>query len=90
VRVDDGTRPGYAEIRKQGEQVLCPGAVVTFQPASIHSVVNETARFSVSLHGYGRHINHANRFQFEPDRGRATAFIIKVDDKCAPRPDQAG
>jgi predicted metal-dependent enzyme (double-stranded beta helix superfamily) len=80
VRVDDGARPGYAEIRKQREQVLGPGEVVTFQPDSIHSVVNESDRVSVSLHVYGTHINHTHRFQFDPDRRSAKAYIVKVDD----------
>src|SRR5262245_12864271 len=79
VRLDDGARPGYAEIRKQREQVLGPGDAVTFQPDTIHSVINETDRVSLSLHVYGTHINHTHRFQFDPDRSSARAYMIKVD-----------
>ena len=49
TRVDDGSRSGRAEIRRQGDLVLGPGDVVTFLPDLIHSVVNETARVTVSL-----------------------------------------
>jgi predicted metal-dependent enzyme (double-stranded beta helix superfamily) len=80
VRMDDGSRPGYAKICKRREQVLGPGEVMTFQPDSIHSVVNETDRVSVSLHVYGTHINHTHRFQFDPDRNSASAYIVKVDE----------
>ena len=83
VRVDNGARPGHAEIRKQCEQVLGPGDVATFQPDSIHSVLNETAHVTVSLHVYGKHVNYTNRFQFDPERKSARAFIVKVDDESA-------
>jgi len=83
VRVDDGVWPGYAEIRKQREQLLGPGDVVTFQPDSIHSVINETAQVTVSLHVYGKHVNYTNRSQFDPERKSARAFIVKVDDDSA-------
>ena len=38
-RVDDGSRPGYAEVRKEWERVLKPGDVVHFAdtPGDIHS-----------------------------------------------------
>ena len=79
TRVDDGARPGYAEIRKESEQVVGPGEIVTFLPDSIHSVLNETDRVSVSLHVYGRHVNHTHRFRFDPDQRTLGAFVLKVD-----------
>jgi predicted metal-dependent enzyme (double-stranded beta helix superfamily) len=78
-RVDDGSRPGHAEIRKVGERVLGPGEVVTFQPDSIHSVVNESDRVTLSLHVYGRHVNHTIRSQFDPGQRLEKAFILKMD-----------
>ena len=79
TRVDDAARPGFAEIRKQGEQLVGPGDVVTFQPDSIHSVVNDTDRVSVSLHVYGRHVNHTHRFRFDPDRKTESPFLLNVE-----------
>lgn len=65
-RVDDGSRPGYAELIKQGEKVFGAGEVVSFLPDSIHSVVNETDAVTVSLHVYGKHVNYTTRSQFDP------------------------
>lgn len=77
-RLDDGTRPGYAEIRKQGEKVFGPGEVVSLLPAAIHSVVNETDGLTVSLHVYGRHLNHVKRSQFDPEARTETPFKVTV------------
>jgi predicted metal-dependent enzyme (double-stranded beta helix superfamily) len=76
-RVDDGARPGYAEIVKQGEKVFDAGEVVSFLPDSIHSVVNETGAVTVSLHVYGMHINHTTRSQFDPDTRIERPFKVK-------------
>jgi predicted metal-dependent enzyme (double-stranded beta helix superfamily) len=80
TRVDDGSRSGRAEIRRQGERVLEPGDVVTFLPDSIHSVVNETTRVTVSLHVYGKHVNYTKRSQFDPELGNEKEFILTVDE----------
>lgn len=76
-RVDDGSRPGYAEIRKQGERVFGPGEVVTFLADSIHSVVNETDRTTLSLHVYGVHPNYTGRSQFDPERNVEQPFTFR-------------
>jgi len=80
TRVDDGSRPGRADIRRVGDRMLGPGDVVTFQPESIHSVVNATALVTVSLHVYGKHVNYTTRSQFDPEQGTERAFILKVDE----------
>jgi predicted metal-dependent enzyme (double-stranded beta helix superfamily) len=79
TRLDDRSRPGHAEIRKGVAQVVGPGDVVTFQPDSIHSVVNETDRVSISLHVYGKHVNHTDRCQFDPERNVERAFVLRMD-----------
>jgi predicted metal-dependent enzyme (double-stranded beta helix superfamily) len=83
TRVDDGSRAGRAEVRRQGDLVLGPGDVVTFLPDSIHSVVNETARVTVSLHIYGKHVNYTKRSQFDPEEGTEKAFILTVDQSMS-------
>ena len=77
-RIDDGSRPGYAELRKEGEKVFGAGDVVSFLPGAIHSVVNETDRVSLSLHVYGKHLNYTGRSQFDPDRKIELPFIVRV------------
>jgi 4-amino-4-deoxychorismate lyase len=48
--------------------VLGPGDVLALQPDSIHSVINETGSVTVSLHVYGKHVNHTERSQFDPEQ----------------------
>lgn len=76
-RIDDGTRPGYAEIRRQGEKVFGPGEVVSFQPDHIHSVVNETDRVTLSLHVYGTHVNYTVRSTFDHERKTEQPFKVR-------------
>lgn len=76
-RVDDRSRQGYGEIRKQAEKVFGPGDVVTFLPDSIHSVANETDRTTLSLHVYGKHPNYTGRSQFDPERNVEQPFAFK-------------
>jgi predicted metal-dependent enzyme (double-stranded beta helix superfamily) len=75
-RVDDGARPGYAEIVRQGAKVFADGDVVSFQPDAIHSVVNETSAVTVSLHVYGMHVNYTTRSQFDPEARVERAFKV--------------
>jgi predicted metal-dependent enzyme (double-stranded beta helix superfamily) len=76
TRVDDRSRPGHAELRKQGDRMLGPGDVLSLQPDSIHSVVNDTESVTVSLHVYGRHVNHTERSRFDPKEQTERPFII--------------
>ena len=78
-RLDDSSRPGHALIRRAGDRELGPGDVATFMPDSIHSVVNETARVTLSLHVYGKHVNYTTRSQFDPRLETETTYIVKVD-----------
>ena len=78
TRLDDGSRPGYAEIRKQGEKAFGPGEVIAFLPDDIHSVANETTAVTVSLHVYGKHLNYTRRSQFDPVKHTETPFILTV------------
>ncbi|HXH13465.1 MAG TPA: cysteine dioxygenase family protein [Alphaproteobacteria bacterium] len=85
-RLDDGSRPGYAELRKEGERSFGPGEVVAFLPDDIHSVTNETERVTVSLHVYGKHLNYTGRSQFDPETHTESPFIVKEQERLAPSP----
>jgi len=78
-RIDDGSRAGYAEIEKTGERVIGRGDVVAMQPRDIHAVWNGSDSVSLSLHVYGKHINHTERQQFDPVSGKADPLIIAVE-----------
>jgi len=77
-RLDDGSRPGYAELARSGEKVFGPGDVVSFLPAQIHSVLNETGEVTVSLHIYGKHLNYTGRSQFDPEARKELPFVLSV------------
>ena len=78
-RTDDRSRPGHAELRRIGEQVLGPGEVLAMPVGTIHSVSNDTERVSLSLHVYGQHINFTRRSQFDPEQRTEKPFIVKLE-----------
>ena len=78
-RADDGSRPGYAELRKIGEKVFGPGEVLAMPAGTIHSVINESAQVTMSLHVYGKHVNYTRRSQFDPAQRTEKPFIVKME-----------
>lgn len=79
-RVDDRKRAGYAELKKIGEKVCGVGDVVAIPSGMIHSVWNDSDAISVSLHIYGKHINHTGRSQFDLEKRTETPFIVKMEN----------
>jgi predicted metal-dependent enzyme (double-stranded beta helix superfamily) len=75
-RVDDGSREGYAELKKLSEKTFTPGEVIAITPEIIHSVHNDTDKISVSLHIYGRHINYTGRSKYDPDKKTVVAWQV--------------
>jgi predicted metal-dependent enzyme (double-stranded beta helix superfamily) len=78
-RRDDGTRPGYAELEQVGAKVFEPGHVLAMPTGTIHSVWNDTAAVTVSLHIYGRHINHTGRSRFDPEKRTAAPYVTAIE-----------
>lgn len=78
-RLDDGSRPGYAELKWNGERVYGPGDVVSFLPREIHTVCNDTDAVTLSLHTYGKHFNFTGRSQFDPEQRTETPFVVKEE-----------
>jgi predicted metal-dependent enzyme (double-stranded beta helix superfamily) len=77
-RVDDRSRPGYAEVHQVGEKVFGTGDVLVMPTGMIHSVRNESDQVTLSLHVYGKHVNFTERSQFDPDKRTETPFIVKL------------
>lgn len=75
-RIDDCSRPGYAELKQVGEKICCSGDVLGFLPDTIHSLINEMGQTSLSLHVYGRHLNYTGRSQFDPEKKAESSFIF--------------
>jgi len=77
-RRDDGSRAGYAKIEESRRSTLGPGDSVHLLPDEIHSVRNDTDKVTVSLHLYGRHINHTQRSKFDPAADREEPLVVEV------------
>jgi predicted metal-dependent enzyme (double-stranded beta helix superfamily) len=77
-RLDDGGKPGHAELKLGGKHVMTAGDVARCYPEHIHSVWNVGKDISMSLHTYGRHINYTGRSEFDPARKLEQPFVVKV------------
>jgi len=82
-RLDDGSRPGHADLKAGETQVMKAGDVARCYPEHIHSVWNVGKDISMSLHTYGRHINFTGRSEFDPAAKREKPYIVKVEDARA-------
>ena len=79
-RLDDRSRPGYAETVKVGERTFGPGDILVLPSGAIHSVWNDGDRVAVSLHIYGRHVNYTQRSRFDSvNRTEAPYRLATVD-----------
>jgi predicted metal-dependent enzyme (double-stranded beta helix superfamily) len=78
-RMDNRARPGYAELKKVAEKVFGFGDVLAMPTGGLHSIWNESDAVSVSLHIYGKHLNHTGRSQFDPEARTETPFIVKIE-----------
>jgi len=84
-RLDDGRTPGYADLKRGGQQLMGAGDIACCYPEHIHSVWNVGDDISMSLHTYGRHINHTGRSEFDLEHKREKPYVIKVADNEAGR-----
>jgi len=79
-RLDDGSKQGYADLKKTHEATLLPGNAVCCLPEDIHSVWNNGEEVAVSLHTYGRHLNHTGRSVFDVEAKTESPCVVKVAD----------
>ncbi|MSP67196.1 MAG: hypothetical protein EXQ96_03660 [Alphaproteobacteria bacterium] len=77
-RVDDGAKPGHARLVRAGDRLIALGDVLAFGSRDIHSVANESDRVTLSLHIYGKHLNHTGRSKFDPAHDREEKLIVAV------------
>lgn len=66
TRVDDRRTPGYAEVRRSGQQRIDSESCIAMPGDAIHSLHNDSDGVSITLHLYGRNVNHTDRFKFDP------------------------
>jgi len=77
-RTDDRSRPGHAILRKTGDKTFGPGDVLAMRTGQIHAVWNRTDATSVSLHIYGKNIQHTGRSQFDVEKQTETPYVLKL------------
>jgi predicted metal-dependent enzyme (double-stranded beta helix superfamily) len=69
-RLDDGARPGKAELEQAEETLVAPGTGVALMPDDIHSIHRASDAPLLHFHLYGRNIERLpERKQFDPARG---------------------
>lgn len=78
-RLDDRSRPNYAEIKVKHEFDAEDGDLVCMKTGGIHSVHNNTDKVTVSLHTYGMHFNFTTRSQFNLETHEAKDLIVKLE-----------
>ena len=79
-RIDDKSKPGFADLQITHEETLHPGTVVCCMPEDIHSVWNNGTDIAMSLHTYGRHLNHTGRSIFDLENKTELPCIVKVQN----------
>ena len=77
-RLGDGATPGFADLRRGGEQVMTAGDIARCYPEHIHRVWNVGKNVSMSLHSYGRHINYTGRSEFDVEHKHERPFVVKI------------
>jgi predicted metal-dependent enzyme (double-stranded beta helix superfamily) len=83
-RIDDGTKPGFADIRRAGQQRIDSESCVAMPARAIHSLHNDSDGMSITLHLYGRNVNHTGRFKFDPERHTMSAYRMGGTVTAAP------
>lgn len=67
-RTDDGSIPGYADVRRAGRQTIDPATIVAMPGGTIHSLHNDSDAASITLHLYGMNVDFTERSKFDPVR----------------------
>ncbi|HXF33451.1 MAG TPA: hypothetical protein VN603_02675 [Candidatus Acidoferrales bacterium] len=65
-RTDDGSRPGYAELKEIERAAYGPGSFIGFKPADIRSVINATPETTLTLNLYGIGLRYTGAHRFDP------------------------
>lgn len=80
-RLDDGARPGYAQLRPAGVVVNTPGSGITHlidPEEDIHRIYNLSPHPSLSIHVYGKDLAGQPREQFDLETGEIKEFRSDV------------
>ncbi|HUS95827.1 MAG TPA: cysteine dioxygenase family protein [Hyphomicrobiaceae bacterium] len=77
-RDDDRSRADHAQLSVKSDRTIQNGEIVSMKTGGIHSVINESNTVSLSLHTYGKHLNHTGRAQYDLTTNAKKDFIVTV------------
>jgi predicted metal-dependent enzyme (double-stranded beta helix superfamily) len=67
-RTDDGSVPGFADVKRAGQERIDSGTIVAMPGGAIHSLHNDSDAVSVTLHVYGMNVDYTDRHKYDPAR----------------------
>lgn len=75
-RVDDGSRPDFADLQQIAENILSPGDITTLLPpeGDIHMIETISAEPSISIHVLGNDIGCEHRHRYDVERKAVHRF----------------
>ena len=81
-RLDDRSRPDWAQLEKDKTGLYKPGEVSVLIPDvdEIHQMDNLTDRPTVEIHVYGRELNGLKRCRFDAETGKVSLFMTQKYD----------
>lgn len=76
--LDDGSRPDFARLEKQGPRAYKPGEVTLLIPGvdEIHQIDNSSSRPTVEVHVYGRDLAGLQRCRYDLETGKVSPFVL--------------
>lgn len=75
-RMDDGSRPHFADLHQVAENILAPGDITTLLPpeGDIHMIETISAEPSISIHVLGNDIGCVHRHRYEVEQQTVASF----------------
>jgi predicted metal-dependent enzyme (double-stranded beta helix superfamily)/predicted enzyme related to lactoylglutathione lyase len=75
-RLDDGSRPDFADLQQVAENILAPGDITTLLPpeGDIHMIETISAEPSISIHVLGNDIGCEHRHRYEVEHKAVHRF----------------
>ncbi len=75
-RLDDGARPGFADLQQVAENTLAPGDITTLLPpeGDIHMIETISAEPSISIHVLGNDIGCQHRHRYDVEHKAVHRF----------------
>jgi predicted metal-dependent enzyme (double-stranded beta helix superfamily)/predicted enzyme related to lactoylglutathione lyase len=75
-RIDDGSRPDFADLQQVAENILAPGDITTLLPpeGDIHMIETISAEPSISIHVLGNDIGCEHRHRYDVEHKAVHGF----------------